>query len=59
MGDISHLNVWQLLNLKCLRSIQVMMSKKVGYMRPELKKAMAGDADLAVFSTRKVVKDHR
>lgn len=29
----------------------MVMSKEVGYMHPELKKAEAGDADLAVFST--------
>lgn len=51
MGDISHLNVWHLLSLQCLRSIQMVMSKKVGYMLPELKKAKAEDADLAIFST--------
>lgn len=48
MGDISQLNApdWHLLSLKCVRSIQMVMSKDVGYMHPEFKKAKAGDADL-------------
>lgn len=41
MDDISHLNEWHLVSLKCLRSIQMMMSIKVGYTHPELKKAKA------------------
>lgn len=36
----------------------MVMSKKVGYMLPELKKAKAEDADLAIFSTWQVVKIH-
>ena len=53
MSDISHQKApdWHLVSLKCLRSIQMVMPKEVGYTCPELKKAMAGDADLAVFST--------
>lgn len=35
----------------------VLMSKKAGYTCPELKKAKAGDADLAVSITWKIVKN--
>ena len=47
MRDTSHQNApdWYLVSPKCLRSIQMVMSKEVGYMNPELRKATAGGAD--------------
>lgn len=37
----------------------MVMSKEVGYMSPELRKATAGEADTVDFSTRQVAKNHR
>lgn len=54
MRDTSHQNApdWYLVSLKSLRSIQMVMSKEVGYMSPELRRAIAGEADMVDFSTR-------
>ena len=61
MRDTSHQNApdWYLVSPKCLRSIQMVMSKEVGYMNPELRKATAGGADTVDFSTQQVAKNHR
>lgn len=61
MRDTSHQNApdWYSVSLKCLRRIQMVMSKEVGYMSPELRKATAGEADTVDFSTRQVAKNHR
>ena len=52
-GQISHLNApnGHLLTVTCLQNIEMLMSKEVGPMCPELKKVKAGDADLVVFIT--------
>lgn len=54
MRDTSHQNApdWYLVSLKSLRSIQMVMSKEVGHMSPELRKATAGEADMVDFSTQ-------